>query len=32
MTGSTQDAYAAMMLAGGRPPEGNRSKAEWRRG
>jgi protocatechuate 4,5-dioxygenase alpha chain len=32
MTGSTQGAYAAMMLAGGRPPEGNRSKAEWRRG
>ncbi len=32
MTGSTQEEYAAMMLAGGRSPEGNRSKAEWRRG
>jgi protocatechuate 4,5-dioxygenase, alpha chain len=30
MTGSTQEQYAAMMLAGGRPPEGNRSKSEWR--
>ncbi|BDE07890.1 hypothetical protein WPS_31660 [Vulcanimicrobium alpinum] len=29
MTGSTQDEYARMMLGGGRPPEGNRSKAEW---
>ncbi len=27
MTGSTQDDYAAMMLAGGRNPEGNRSKS-----
>ena len=27
MTGMTQDAYAAMMLAGGRPVEGNRSKS-----
>ena len=27
MTGSTQDDYAAMMLAGGRSVEGNRSKA-----
>jgi hypothetical protein len=26
MTGSTQDDYAAMMLAGGRSAEGNRSK------
>ncbi len=26
MTGSTQEAYAAMMLAGGRSVEGNRSK------
>ncbi len=26
MTGSTQEAYAKMMLAGGRPIEGNRSK------
>ena len=30
MTGSTQEQYAAMMLAGGRPPEGNRSKSEWK--
>jgi protocatechuate 4,5-dioxygenase, alpha chain len=30
MTGSTQDQYAQMMLAGGRPPEGNRSKSEWK--
>jgi protocatechuate 4,5-dioxygenase, alpha chain len=30
MTGSTQEQYAAMMLAGGRPPVGNRSKAEWK--
>ena len=28
MTGSTQEQYAAMMLAGGRPPAGNRSKSE----
>lgn len=28
MTGMTQDEYAAMMLAGGRPIEGNRSKKE----
>ena len=27
MTGSTQQDYAAMMLAGGRPIEGNRSKS-----
>jgi protocatechuate 4,5-dioxygenase alpha chain len=27
MTGSTQDDYAKMMLAGGRPVEGNRSKS-----
>lgn len=27
MTGSTQQDYAAMMLAGGRPVEGNRSKS-----
>jgi protocatechuate 4,5-dioxygenase alpha chain len=32
MTGSTQAEYAAMMLAGGRSPEGNRSKSEWKRG
>jgi protocatechuate 4,5-dioxygenase, alpha chain len=30
MTGSTQEQYAAMMLAGGRPPDGNRSKSEWK--
>ena len=29
MTGSTQDAYAQMMLRGGRSPDGNRSKSEW---
>jgi putative intracellular protease/amidase len=27
MTGSTQEDYAAMMLAGGRSVEGNRSKS-----
>ena len=32
MTGSTQAEYAAMMLAGGRHIEGNRSKAEQQRG
>ena len=32
MTGSTQQEYAQMMLNGGRPPEGNRSKSEWHRG
>ncbi|GAC1658820.1 MAG: hypothetical protein NVS4B13_02420 [Candidatus Elarobacter sp.] len=32
MTGSTQAEYAEMMLKGGRPIEGNRSKAEWERG
>jgi protocatechuate 4,5-dioxygenase alpha chain len=32
MTGSTQEDYAKMMLAGGRPIEGNRSKSEKRRG
>ena len=31
MTGSTQEDYARMMLAGGRPPEGNRSKTDWKR-
>jgi protocatechuate 4,5-dioxygenase alpha chain len=30
MTGMSQDAYAQMMLKGGRSPEGNRSKAEWK--
>lgn len=30
MTGSTQEDYAKMMLNGGRPIEGNRSKSEWK--
>jgi len=30
MTGKTQGDYAEMMLKGGRPPEGNRSKSEWK--
>jgi protocatechuate 4,5-dioxygenase alpha chain len=30
MTGSTQEDYAKMMLAGGRSPEGNRNKTEWK--
>ncbi len=29
MTGVDRDTYRAMMLAGGRPIEGNRSKKEW---
>ena len=29
MTGMSQEGYAEMMLKGGRPVEGNRSKAEW---
>jgi protocatechuate 4,5-dioxygenase, alpha chain len=29
MTGSTQAEYAEMMLHGGRPIDGNRSKSEW---
>ncbi len=32
MTGLTQEQYAKMMLEGGRPVEGNRSKKEWPRG
>jgi protocatechuate 4,5-dioxygenase alpha chain len=32
MTGSTQEQYAKMMIAGGRSPDGNRSKAERNRG
>ena len=28
-TGMTPEAYTQMMLAGGRPIEGNRSRAEW---
>src|SRR5579875_2300167 len=31
MTGKTEEEYAAMMLSGGRPAEGNRSNAEWKR-
>ena len=30
MTGSTQEQYAQMMIAGGRSPDGNRSKSEWK--
>ena len=30
MTGSTQESYADMMLKGGRPADGNRSKSEWK--
>ena len=30
MTGSTQEQYAQMMLKGGRPVAGNRSKSEWK--
>lgn len=29
MTGMSQDAYAQMMLAGGRSPDGNRTLADW---
>lgn len=32
MTGSTQQEYADMMLAGGRSPDGNRYKSEWENG
>jgi protocatechuate 4,5-dioxygenase alpha chain len=32
MTGSTQEEYAQMMLQGGRPVDGNRSKSEQKRG
>lgn len=31
MTGSTQEAYAQMMLAGGRSADGNRFQQEWDR-
>jgi protocatechuate 4,5-dioxygenase alpha chain len=31
MTGSTQEAYADMIIAGGRSIEGNHSKLEWKR-
>jgi protocatechuate 4,5-dioxygenase alpha chain len=30
MTGMTQPEYADMMLHGGRSPDGNRSKSEWK--
>jgi protocatechuate 4,5-dioxygenase, alpha chain len=30
MTGNTQEGYAEMMLKGGRPIEGNRSKSDWK--
>jgi protocatechuate 4,5-dioxygenase alpha chain len=30
MTGKSQQEYAEMMLKGGRSPEGNRSKSEWK--
>ena len=30
MTGNTQEGYAEMMLKGGRPADGNRSKSEWK--
>ena len=30
MTGKTQQEYVDMMLKGGRSPEGNRSKSEWK--
>jgi protocatechuate 4,5-dioxygenase alpha chain len=30
MSGSTQAEYAEMMLKGGRSPEGNRSKSDWK--
>ena len=31
MTGSTQEQYAEMMIKGGRSPNGNRSKSEWKK-
>src|SRR4051812_8538738 len=30
MTGVTQEQYAEMMVKGGRSPDGNRSKADWK--
>jgi len=30
MSGSTQEEYAQMMIRGGRPIEGNRSKSDWK--
>jgi protocatechuate 4,5-dioxygenase alpha chain len=32
MTGSTQEAYAQMMIGGGRPIQGNRSKSDGKSG
>ena len=32
MTGMSRDDYRAMMMAGGRPIEGNRRKSEWKDG
>jgi protocatechuate 4,5-dioxygenase, alpha chain len=31
MTGLSQEQYAEMMLKGGRPVDGNRSKSEWKK-
>jgi protocatechuate 4,5-dioxygenase alpha subunit len=31
MTGCTQQEYADMMLAGGRSPNGARTKSEWKK-
>ncbi len=31
MTGLTQEQYMQMMLSGGRPVDGNRSKSEWKK-
>ena len=31
MTGMSQEQYAQMMLAGGRPIEGNRTQEEWKK-
>ena len=30
MTGMSQEQYAQMMRSGGRPPEGNRFRSEWK--
>jgi protocatechuate 4,5-dioxygenase alpha chain len=30
MTGMSEEDYLSMMLSGGRSPEGNRSKSEWK--
>src|SRR5262249_29841944 len=30
MTGTTQEQYAQMMIKGGRPVDGNRSKSDWK--